>query len=399
MNPSIPADIHVPFMHAQQEPFVQDFVLPLGPHSVPDSIPAGSSGTAWIGINTAGAVIEEADAMRSLYRDILSLGGAFSFGETIESLRWENGRCLGAVTQEGRLYEADVVVVVCTGANIRDVLPPLRGQLQPVAQVYAYIKLTPFETQRLQHLPVPHGYLCAPHPEHEMIQVCASSIDWCFRDTDTGELCTHRWKVDLPPAAESKMRRLVEQLLPQPEEESDKCLPSYLKNPDLCQYMAQLAELQVQAALKSKSSWHLSPEDPWSFLSAEHLKDKSDESEYESESEDNDEDDYADDNEDDDESGYEYGSQCGFEDEPEPESDTEYEYEFEYEYEYEDEDEDEPCDEGWDCFLTEQYHQAADSWHSYDGDDDNSHAETSDEESVGDVEGEADGPPTKRRRL
>lgn len=232
------ADVMLSHASLRSHPILRNATVPFGDEAVGIEGPnlggfqaAGAPVSGYI--NLAGGMVETGDMLYAMFLECQRLGVRFYFNEPVESLWWKGDRCIGAATSgwgRGRIFHDDATVIVAAGASIPSIIPSstyhsamFRGegqpQLEPISYATAHIRLTKEESERLQNLPVLHipelGYVCAPDPHLEMLQLCVLSVEFVFSDPSTGELRSHPRTDRLPPEAERRMRDLLRRTLPE----------------------------------------------------------------------------------------------------------------------------------------------------------------------------------------
>ncbi|KAM5349781.1 hypothetical protein ACJ41O_006286 [Fusarium nematophilum] len=156
------------------------------------------------------------DALHATYSVCCELGVKFKLGDAVERLKWDANRCLGAFTESGNFYSADLVVVAL-GASIAGLVPDVAPQVTAKAWSVAHVQLTPDEAARLRGMPVTYardlGFFFEPDPRTNLLKMCPSGA---------GITNYNGGKVSLPPVDssyiphhdEEAMRKLLRQTLP-----------------------------------------------------------------------------------------------------------------------------------------------------------------------------------------
>lgn len=217
--PSFQEEVIQSYEDLQQDPVLSNATVPIIDGSnIAHILPDIHSGIPFTGyVNNGGGVVDTADALYAMYLEALRLGVEFTFNSPIDSLWWKDGRCAGVLSRHNRLYQGRAVII-SAGASIPTILPSISSQVEPIAYSTAYIKLTEEETTELQNLPVLHipdlGYLSAPDPDTQLLELCVSSIEFAWQEP-SGRLAQHPTTSFLPFEAETRMRELLRQTLPQ----------------------------------------------------------------------------------------------------------------------------------------------------------------------------------------
>lgn len=130
----------------------------------------------WTGyFNRLAGYAHATDALHATYSACCELGVAFKLGDGVQSLAWDGTRCVGAVTETGTKYAADVVIVTL-GASVAGLMPSIGHQVTAKAWSVAHVQLSPSEAERLRGIPVTYardlGFFFEPDRRTGLLKLC-----------------------------------------------------------------------------------------------------------------------------------------------------------------------------------------------------------------------------------
>ncbi|KAK0731903.1 FAD dependent oxidoreductase [Lasiosphaeris hirsuta] len=138
-------------------------------------------------------------------------------GEKVVRLEYEGDRCVGAVTEAGARYVADVVVLT-VGASVGRLLPSIGRQVAARSWSVAHVQLTEEEASRLKGIPVTYsrdlGYFFEPDPDTRLLKVCPSGAGFTNYVKETGISVPREDNDFLPAGQEEAVRKILREHLP-----------------------------------------------------------------------------------------------------------------------------------------------------------------------------------------
>ncbi|KAL2813606.1 FAD dependent oxidoreductase [Aspergillus granulosus] len=165
------------------------------------------------------------EALERMARATMGRGVEYISGDKgyVRKLQFKNGECAGAITADGSVYEADIVVLA-TGAWTPS-LVDLQGQLTAKGHSVAHIKLTPAETEHYSKLPIVDnlelGYFFPPQEDGTFKLAHSQFITNTRRDSTSGITTSipHTFVQSpgdkIPVEIERTMRRNLRRVLPE----------------------------------------------------------------------------------------------------------------------------------------------------------------------------------------
>lgn len=173
--------------------------------------------------NPSAGWVEAGEALRRMGRDAEAKGVKFVTGRAVELLYDDGGRCVGAITSDGRVLRADAVVVAA-GAWTPGLLD-CKGQLTAKGHSVAHIQMDKGEAMRYDSFPIMDnlelGYFFPPQKDGIFKMAHSQFVVNTATDARTGITTSrpHTFvehpKDDLPPVIESTMRRNLRRVLPE----------------------------------------------------------------------------------------------------------------------------------------------------------------------------------------
>ncbi|CAE7210206.1 hypothetical protein CFE70_009275 [Pyrenophora teres f. teres 0-1] len=160
-------------------------------------------------------------ALRAMHQEAVKLGVHFVTGiegKTEELLYTSNNTMRGAKTANGDEYMAEHVIL-SAGANSERLLD-FKKQLRPTAWTLAHLPLSANEAARYRNLPVLYGvdrgFFIEPDVEKHEMKLCDEHPGYINPEVNNGELHSVPFsREQIPKEAESRMRRLLSETLPQ----------------------------------------------------------------------------------------------------------------------------------------------------------------------------------------
>ncbi|KAJ9144202.1 FAD dependent oxidoreductase [Pleurostoma richardsiae] len=157
-----------------------------------------------------------ADAMTAVYSACCAFEVDFRLGDGVESLVFNGAACVGAKTQSGKEYRAEIVVLAL-GASLGVVLPQVGRQVTAKAWSVGHVQLTPEEAARLRGIPVTYardlGFFFEPDPRTGLLKLCPSGSGYTnfVREGVSVPPANNDW---IPPRDEEMIRKLLRETLP-----------------------------------------------------------------------------------------------------------------------------------------------------------------------------------------
>ena len=171
----------------------------------------------WTGyFNAMAGYARAANALQALHEAVRGLGVDVKLGDTAVSLDFDrSGSCIGAVTESGQRYTADVTILTL-GASLATLLPEIGGQITAKSWTISHVRLTKDEAERLKGIPVTYsrdlGFFMEPDPETRLLKLSTSGAG--FTNFVDGVSVPKEDNKFLPAGEEEAVRKILREHLP-----------------------------------------------------------------------------------------------------------------------------------------------------------------------------------------
>ncbi|KAK3341843.1 FAD dependent oxidoreductase [Lasiosphaeria hispida] len=172
----------------------------------------------WRGyFNPVAGYVRSKEVLRAVFEVVKVLPGVeVKLGEKVVGLEYDGERCVGAVTEKGTKYVADVVVLT-VGASVGKLLPSIGRQVAARSWTVAHVQLTEEEAVRLKGIPVTYsrdlGYFFEPDPDTRLLKVSPSGAGFT-NYAETGISVPREDNDFIPAGEEEAVRKILREHLP-----------------------------------------------------------------------------------------------------------------------------------------------------------------------------------------